>query len=178
MACHKRRHMAWLRSPITYATTCLLQRHNAIQIHAVWVLFSTNDHSSSNSSVVASGTVGSGWRSVLLTGGSAAAFFEPADQRGTRDTKGAREGAQARALLIRTQNLIAAFEGIGMWRRVLAALTVAGTTAILLFAVWGAAIFGELLAATMGAAHCERNQAMLLIPSSLTGASVYHTIRI
>src|ERR1041384_1313674 len=110
MVSHKWRQVASLRSPIAYATTCRVRRHNAIQIQAVLVFFCTNDHSSSSSSVVAFGTVESGCTSVLLNGGSAAAFFEPANHCGTRDTKRARQAAQARALFVGVQNLIAAFE--------------------------------------------------------------------
>src|SRR5712691_4078917 len=75
MASHNVRQVFSLRSPTAYATTCLVFRHNAIQIHACLVFFSTNDHSSSNSSIVASASLASGTTSVSLKAGSFSAFF-------------------------------------------------------------------------------------------------------
>ncbi len=72
---HSSRHVSSLRSPMARATTCRVLRQRAIQIHALFAFFKTNDHSSSHSSSVASGSFASGLMSVSLKGGNTASFF-------------------------------------------------------------------------------------------------------
>lgn len=62
-------------------------RHSAIQIHAWFVFFSTNDQSSSNSRTLASGSLVSGTITVSFKAGSLAAFFYPCDYSIARNTK-------------------------------------------------------------------------------------------
>src|SRR5205823_9671273 len=72
---HSSRQVSSLRSPIARATTCRVLRQRAIHIQALFAFFKTNDHSSSNSSIVASGSFTSGLMSVSLNGGNTASFF-------------------------------------------------------------------------------------------------------
>ena len=72
---HRSRHVSLLRSPTALATTCRVFLQRAIHIHTLFTFLNTNDHSSSNSRIVAFGSFGSGATSVSLKGGSLAAFL-------------------------------------------------------------------------------------------------------
>src|SRR2546429_4044723 len=72
---HNSRQVFSLRSPIARATTCRVFLQRAIHIHTLFTFFNTNDHNSSNSNVVASGSLASSVTNVSLKGGSFAAFF-------------------------------------------------------------------------------------------------------
>src|SRR5580765_6003615 len=72
---HNSRQVFSLLSPIARATICRVFLQRAIHIHTLFIFLNTNDHNSSNSNVVASGSFGSGVTNVFLKGGSFAAFF-------------------------------------------------------------------------------------------------------
>src|SRR5258705_5967321 len=75
MLFHSSRQVSSLLSPTARATTCLVFLHNAIHIQDLFVFLKTNDHNSSNSNIVASGSFASGSTSVSLNGGNSSAFF-------------------------------------------------------------------------------------------------------
>lgn len=72
---HSSRHVFSLRSPTARATTCRVFLQRAIHTHTLFTFLKTNDHSSSNSKIVAFGSSGSGTTNVCLKGGRLAAFF-------------------------------------------------------------------------------------------------------
>jgi hypothetical protein len=98
MASHKRRQVVWPRSPTTYATTCRVLRHSAIRIQAWFVFFSTNDHSSSNSSTVASTSLASGSISVSLKADSLAFFLSRRSPSSVRPQRSVPDHANCCAL--------------------------------------------------------------------------------
>src|SRR5215475_6541666 len=75
MLFHSSRQVSSLLSPTARATTCLVFLHNAIHIQDLFIFLKTNDHNSSNSNIVASGSFGSGSTSVSLKGGNSSTFF-------------------------------------------------------------------------------------------------------
>src|SRR5258705_11657875 len=72
---HSSRQVSLLRSPTARATICRVFLQRAIHIHTLFTFLNTKDHNSSNSSIVASGSFGSGVINVSFKGGSFAAFF-------------------------------------------------------------------------------------------------------
>ncbi len=84
-------------------------------------------------------------------------FFDPTGHGRARDTKGAREAAEAAAFLISMQDLLAASLGIGMGSGVLAALPSAGMAAIELFAIGGMPIAHQSVTLTVRAVQDHRH---------------------
>jgi hypothetical protein len=79
-------------------------------------------------------------------------FFNPPNHRVARDPKGALQTAQAAPLLISPQDFLATIFRVGMWSRMLAALSLARTTAIDLFPVRRMPIADHLVAPTVATA--------------------------
>ncbi len=74
-------------------------------------------------------------------------FFDPANDRGGRDTEGALEPPEARSLLVGAKDLFLTLLGVAVGRRILTALTSACVAQILLLAVIGGeAVFDEIWA--------------------------------
>jgi hypothetical protein len=82
-------------------------------------------------------------------------FFDPTRHGCTRDPKRAGEATQATSFLVGVQNLLATSLWIGIGKRILAAATAAGVTAILLLAVGGMPIAHECVASTVGTVKDE-----------------------
>src|ERR1700737_4219997 len=75
MLFQRMRHVSLLLSPTALAITCRVLRQRAIHIHSLFLFLRTNDHSLSNSIIVASGSSGSGAIIVSPKGGGALLFF-------------------------------------------------------------------------------------------------------
>ena len=132
-----------------YATTCRDLRHSAIQIQRLRAVFKTNDQSSSNSSVVASGSSASGTISVRASGGNFFSFFEPAGDRVSADAQGASEATQTAALIIGAQDRFALTFRLAVWLWVVAAISLAIMAEVSLFAVTGQSVPGKVGTGTM-----------------------------
>lgn len=148
-----RPHSCWQldceRSPIKYATTCRVLRQSAIQIQRLRAFFRTNDQSSSNSSVVASGSSASATIRVCASGGRVISFFEPTGDRVSGDAKGASQPAQTAALVIGAKYcLTLTFRvAVGLW--VVAAITPTVMAEVSLFAVIGQPVTSNVGTGTM-----------------------------
>src|SRR5215203_3248825 len=133
------------------------------------------DHSSSTSST---GLLSSGTSSVqtrVSFRSSPTTFFEPADDGGGRDAEGSPESAQARALLVSTQDLLLALLGVAVGGRIFAALTPAGATEVLLLAVIGGeAVFDEIVASAVSAVDDFGNHTLILARHSHHSSLVHY----
>ena len=89
--------------------------------------------------------------------------MEPADDGGGRDAEGASKPAQARTLLVGAQDLLLALLCVAVGGRVLAALTPASVTKVLLLAVIGGdAVFDDIVASTVAAGDDFGNHVLTL----------------
>src|SRR5215207_393814 len=135
------------------------------------------DHSSSTSST---GLLSSGTSSVqtrVSFRSSPTTFFEPADDGGGRDAEGSPESAQARALLVSTQDLLLALLGVAVGGRIFAALTPAGATEVLLLAVIGGeAVFDEIVASAVSAVDDFGNHTLILARHSHHSSLVHYPL--
>lgn len=132
---HNSRHVFSLLSPIALATTCRVFLHKAIHIHTLFTFFKTNDHKSSNSNIVASGSFVSGVINVSFGRGNFAAFFYPISHCITRYFKCSCQSSQTAALLICSHNLFSALFCISIWCWIFTTLSLAWLATISLLSI-------------------------------------------
>ena len=137
LGCSSTAHNMFSRghTPTARATTCRVFLQRAIQIHTLFAFLNTNDHNSSNSKMVASGSSGSGATNVSLKGGSWAAFFKPIFHCVSCYAKCPCEPSHATTLLIGSYDFFTALLRIPVWCWILAALLLTRFTAISLLSI-------------------------------------------
>jgi len=99
----------------------------------------------------------SAFASVFLSGGSFAAFFKPRHERLAADTENAADPAQRSAFMVGCQYLCLEVLAVAALFRILATALLAGMAKVFLLAVWGFAVFSQMIAAAMTTENNFRN---------------------